>query len=86
MSEFQQMKIPMGNFQVYDAMNILFKLEKPLVKHLEGFIFLPKVGGELYNVFRTFNREFQLKNSKEFPHWISKKLVHPWWEDYLWYV
>jgi len=32
------MKILMGNFQVCDALDILFKLEKPLVKHLEGFI------------------------------------------------
>jgi hypothetical protein len=37
----------MGNFQIYDALNILFKLEKPLVEHLEGFILLPKEGGEL---------------------------------------
>jgi hypothetical protein len=29
------MKIPMGSFQVYDALSILFKLEKPLVKHLD---------------------------------------------------
>jgi hypothetical protein len=37
----------MGNFQVYDAINILFELEKPLVEHLEGFILLLKEGGEL---------------------------------------
>jgi hypothetical protein len=37
----------MGNFQVYDALSILFELEKPLVKHLEGFILMPKKGGEL---------------------------------------
>jgi hypothetical protein len=37
----------MGNFQVYDALSILFKLEKPLVEYLEGFILLPKKGGEL---------------------------------------
>jgi hypothetical protein len=41
------MKIPMGNFQVYDAMSILFKLEKPPVKHLEGFILLLQEGGKL---------------------------------------
>jgi hypothetical protein len=62
----------MGNFQVSNALSILFKLEKPPVEHFEGFIFLPKEGGELQNFFRTFNREFQLKNSKEFPHWINK--------------
>jgi hypothetical protein len=37
----------MGGFQVYDALNILFKLEKPFVKHIEGFIFPPKEGGKL---------------------------------------
>ncbi len=66
------MKILMGSFQVYDAMNILFKLEKPLVKHLEGFILLPKEGGKLQKKFRTLNWKFQLKNSKKFPHWINK--------------
>jgi hypothetical protein len=44
----------MGSFQVYDALSILFKLEKPHVKHLEGFILLPKKGGKLHNFFRTF--------------------------------
>jgi hypothetical protein len=37
----------MGNFQVYDALSILFKLEKPLVEHLEGFILLPREGDKL---------------------------------------
>jgi hypothetical protein len=37
----------MGNFQVYDVLSILFKLEKPLAKHLKGFILLLKEGGEL---------------------------------------
>jgi hypothetical protein len=37
----------MGNFQVYDALRILFKFEKPFVEHLESFIVLPKKGGEL---------------------------------------
>jgi hypothetical protein len=62
----------MDNFQVCDALSILFELEKPLVEHLEGFILLSRKGGELQNSFRTFNQKFQLKNSKEFPHWISK--------------
>jgi hypothetical protein len=62
----------MGKFEVCDALSILFKLEKPLVKHFEGFILLPREGGKLHNFFRTFDRKFQLKNSKEFPHWISK--------------
>jgi hypothetical protein len=43
---FQQTKVPMGSFQVYDVMDILFKFEKPHVKHLESFILLPKEGGE----------------------------------------
>jgi len=37
----------MGNFQVCDALSILFELEKPSIKHLEGFILLPKEGDEL---------------------------------------
>jgi len=62
----------MGNFQVCDALGILFEFEKPPVEHFEGFILLPKEGGELQNFFRTFDWKFQLKNSKEFRHWISK--------------
>jgi hypothetical protein len=61
-----------GSFQVGDALGILFEFEKPLVKHLEGFILLPREGGELQNSFRTFDWKFQLKNSKKFSHWISK--------------
>jgi hypothetical protein len=37
----------MGNFHVCDTLSILFKLEKLLVEHLEGFILLLKEGGEL---------------------------------------
>ncbi len=62
----------MGNFHVYDALNILFKLEKLPIKHLEGFILPPREGGELHNLFRTLHWKFQLKNLKEFPHWINK--------------
>ncbi len=62
----------MGSFQVYDALSILFKFEKPPIEHLEGFILLLKKGGELQNFFKTPHQKFQLKNSKEFPHWISK--------------
>jgi len=69
---FQRTKIPMGSFQVCDAFNIFFKLEKPTVEHLEGFIFLSREGGELQIFFRTLHQKFQLKNLKEFPHWISK--------------
>jgi hypothetical protein len=36
-----------GSFQVGDALGILFEFEKLLVKHLEGFILLPREGGEL---------------------------------------
>jgi len=45
----------MGNFQVCDAMSILFELEKSPVKHFEGFILLPKKGGELQKIFRTLD-------------------------------
>jgi len=47
----------MGSFQVCDVLNILFKLEKPLVEHLEGFIFLLKKNGELQKKFRTLDRK-----------------------------
>ncbi len=62
----------MGSFQVCDALSILFELKKPPIKHLEGFILLLKKGDELHNFFKTFDRKFQIKNSKEFPHYISK--------------
>jgi hypothetical protein len=62
----------MGNFQLYDALNILFELEKPLIKHLESFILLLREGGKLQKKIKIFNQQFQLKNSKESPHWISK--------------
>jgi hypothetical protein len=62
----------MGSFQVCDVMNIFFRLEKPLVEHFEGFILLPKESGELQNFFKTLNGKFQLKKSKELPHWINK--------------
>ncbi len=62
----------MSSFQVCDALSILFKVEKPPVKHLEGFILLSREGGELQNFFRILNWKFQLKNSKAFPHWINK--------------
>jgi hypothetical protein len=62
-----------GSFQVSDALGILFEFEKLPIQHLEGFILLPKEGGELKNFFKTFDYKFQLKNSKEFPHWISKR-------------
>jgi hypothetical protein len=66
------MKISMGSFEVCDALSILFKLEKPLLKHLEGFILLPKECGKLQKKFRSLDRKFLIKNSKEFPHWINK--------------
>jgi len=53
-------------------MGILFEFEKPPVEHLEGFIFLSKEGGELHNFFKIFDLKFHLKNSKKFPHWMSK--------------
>jgi precorrin-6B methylase 1 len=44
------MKISMHNFQVYDALSIFFELEKPHVKHFEGFILLPREGNELQKI------------------------------------
>ncbi len=54
----QRTKIPVGNFQVYDALGILFEFEKPLVEHLEGFILLPREGGELQKIFKIFDWKF----------------------------
>jgi hypothetical protein len=62
----------MGSFQVCDILSIFFELEKPAIEHLEGFIRLLREGGELQIFFRTLDQKFQLKNSKKFPHWISK--------------
>jgi len=57
----------MGSFQVCDVMSIFFKLEKPPIQHLEGFIISSKKGGELQKIFKTFHQKFQLKNLKKFP-------------------
>jgi hypothetical protein len=52
------MKIPMGSFQVCDALSILFKLEIFFVEHLEGFMLLRREGGELQKNFTIFDRKF----------------------------
>jgi hypothetical protein len=54
-STFQQTKILVGNFQVYDALGIVFELEKPPIEHLEGFILLLREGGELQIFFKNFD-------------------------------
>jgi hypothetical protein len=48
----------MGNFQVCDALSILFELEKLHVEHFEGFILLLKEGSELQKKFRTIDQKF----------------------------
>jgi hypothetical protein len=72
----------MVSIQVYDTLSILFKLEKPHVEHLEDFILLLREGGEMHNFFKTFNRKFERKNSKEFPIG-SVKAGASWWEECL---
>jgi hypothetical protein len=57
----------MGSFQVYDALNILFKLEKPPTEHLEGFILLMKEGGELQFFFKNFKLEIRVQEFKKIP-------------------
>jgi hypothetical protein len=57
----------MGSFHICDALSILFELEKPPIKHLEGFIFLLREGGELQIFFRTFNSNFNLRTQKNSP-------------------
>ncbi len=66
-SFFQQTKIPMGSFQVYDALSIFFKFEKRPIEHLEGFILLLREGGELHKFFKNFNQ-----NSKDSPTGSAK--------------
>jgi len=57
------MKIPMRSFQVWNALSILFKFEKPHVEHLEGFILLLRESGELQKKFRIFNQKvFKILN------------------------
>jgi hypothetical protein len=45
----------------------LFKLEKPLIEHLEGLILLPKEGGKLQLFFRTFNKNSSSRIQKNSP-------------------
>jgi len=59
--------MPMGSFHVCDVLNILFKLEKPPIEHLEGFIFLPKKGGELQIFSNLFTKKFSTKTRKNSP-------------------
>ncbi len=47
------MKIPVGSFQVCDALGILFEFEKLPIERLEGFILLPKEGGAV-KFFQNF--------------------------------
>jgi len=44
---FQRTKIPMGNLSIFDALSVLFELEKRPLEHIEGFILLSKKGHEL---------------------------------------
>jgi hypothetical protein len=62
----------MGSFQVYDALSIFFKLEKPLVGILRVVSFCQEKVANCKKIFRTFHRKFQLKNSKKFPHKSAK--------------
>jgi len=62
----------MGNFQVCDALDILFELEKPHVKHLEGSILLPRkvASYRFFSKFLTENSNSRIQ--KNSPHWINK--------------
>ncbi len=57
----------MANFQVCDALSIFFKLEKPPIKHLKGFILLPKEGGELQIFLKLLIGNSSLKTQKNSP-------------------
>jgi hypothetical protein len=51
----------MGSFQVCDALSILFKLEKPPIKHLEGFIFLPSY--KFFSELLTRNSSLRIRKN-----------------------
>jgi hypothetical protein len=57
----------MGNFKVCDALSILFKIEKPHVEHLEGFILLRKVGGELQKFLELLTKNSNSRTQKNSP-------------------
>jgi len=69
---FQGTKIPMGRFQVCDALSIFFELEKPFVKHLEGFILLPRESGKLQNFFRTIDHNSSSRTQNNSPTGSAK--------------
>jgi hypothetical protein len=62
----------MGSFQVCDALSILFKLEKPLIKPLDGFILLPSEGGELQNFSKLLTRNSNSRTHKNSPSGSAK--------------
>jgi hypothetical protein len=51
---------------------ILFKLEKPPVEHLEGFIFLPREGGKLQKFSELFIRNSNPRTIKNSPTGSAK--------------
>jgi len=57
----------MGNFQVYDVLSILFKLEKRPVEHLEGFILLSREGSELQKISKLLTKNSSLRTRKNSP-------------------
>jgi hypothetical protein len=78
------MEIPMGSFQVCDVMNIVFKLEKPLVEHFEGFILLLREKGELQKFFQNSSLEIPTQELERIPPLDQQKLVHQWLKECLW--
>jgi hypothetical protein len=55
----------MGSFQVYDVLSILFKLEKPLGEHLEGFILLLREGDKLQKFLELLIRNYSSRTQKK---------------------
>jgi hypothetical protein len=66
------MKIPMGSFQVCDALSILFELEKPLVEYLEGFILLPRESNKLMNFLELLTENSSSRTRKNSPIGLAK--------------
>jgi hypothetical protein len=57
----------MSSFQVYDALSALYKLKKTPIKHLEGFIYLPKEGGELPKKFQNCSSKILAQETERIP-------------------
>jgi hypothetical protein len=62
----------MGNFQLCDALSILFEFEKPPIKHLESFILLLREGGKLQKKLKILTSNSRSRIQKNSPTGLAK--------------